>query len=63
MPPIRTEKFVSRSEGAAIRMVLEVCQGHKCNHSLVLDSGSDRVSGENNQNIVLLSPFMVLLEV
>ena len=35
---------------AAIRMILEVYQRYKHNHSLELDSGSDCVSGENNQN-------------
>ena len=44
---------------AAIRTVLEVCQRHKRNHLLVLDSGSDCVSGENNQNVVLVSLLML----
>ena len=38
-----------------IRRFLKFYQRHKCNHSLVLDSGSDCVSGDNNQNIMAVS--------
>ena len=35
-------------------------QRRKRNHTPVLDSGSDCVSGKNNKNIVLVSLFMAL---
>ena len=40
-------------------MVLEVCQRHKHNHSLVLVSDNDCVGGDNNINTVPVSLFVV----
>ena len=58
VPPIRTENFAAGQRAPELGRHLRVewfskfYQRHKCNYTLVLDSDSDCVSGENNQNIV-----------